>query len=174
MSAAALAQDARTECYNDLREMLFDIVHKFVRRYRVEFEEALSIAHLAFCKAFDGFTRKKSSFRTWVYHKVWNELLEWQRTTTRRKILTPLADVELSRLPSGTAFEAVDFLDELSADGRLIVKAILNSPKDIIHDLVNNGMSPTTYRRAVREFFEDCGWDTSRILKGFEEVKGVL
>ncbi len=170
---SALAVDARTETYIDLEGMIYAAVYRFTRRYRVEFDEALAIANLAFCQSFEGYDRKRASFRTRVYQKIWSTLLEWHRTMMRRHILGKVVDVDLERIhtPDDNIW---DLVEELSSDAQSVARAVLDSPREIVHDILVNGDSPRAVRNALRDFFEDCGWSTSRLAAASEELSKAL
>lgn len=170
---SALARDARTETYLDLEKMIYGIVHRFCRRFNVEFDEAICLANLAFCESFESYDSTRATFTTHCQIKILSKLYEWHRTTMRRHILGKLVHTELEYYPEPTgAFYFIDLMDELSGDARIVIWLTLKSPIDVIHAIEERGgrLTPFNIKNAVKEVLRDFHWDTKRIHAAFAEI----
>jgi hypothetical protein len=156
--------------------MIEGLVFRFTERYRVDLEEARSLAHLAFLEAFKTYDRKRASFSTYVYQKICSKLFEWHRRTICRQVISKIVPHDLETLPHVSRYWFLtDLLDSLSEDGKAVVMLALDSPPDIKHILVEQGsFTPKSIRSAIQQFLVDLGWARDRISETFNEIGEAL
>lgn len=178
MGSAALAIDARTETYSDLKGMIFGLAHHYSKPFPQERDEAISQAHLAFLESFADFNRSRSQFGTFVNMRIRSKLLEWQRTLMRRRILGNIVDNEMDAYQSSPSFTTrmIDTIDELSEDAKEVLRLTLDSPRDVIHAIYERGdyHNPRFYKAAIIETLKDLGWTAERIFESFTEIREAL
>jgi sigma-70-like protein len=176
MSALALAIDANTEVYEDVKRMIFKIVHEFCSRHRhLDFNEMLSLANLTFVKCLTSYDHRRSSFSTHVYLRVRYRLLEEYRELARKAGVHKHCDTPVETCPSKkNDFWLVEFLDELSDDATTVVSLVF-SGRDVPHVLseMRSG-TPATIRKAIRTVLHEIGWTSTRIIESFAEITKAL
>jgi len=175
---AAIARDARTESYRDLKGMLSHIANGFISRYNTDADETHREAQFALFKWYAEYDINVGvRFSTYIYGKVWNHLLEWHRTMIRRHILGPREngyDLE-QHVTNRNPYWLTEFLDELSDDARLVANMAITTPNDLKICLVaRRGNTPTVIRSALSEVLTDLGWTAARIAESFTEIGEAL
>lgn len=175
---SVLAKDVMTETFTDLQDMIMDIVHRFCRRYRMDFEEVKSLAHEAFVECFGGgYNPKRGAFSTYVYQKVVSKIYEAHRTMMRRHILGKIVNqnpifLEDNRMKNDLRF--IDWMQDLPEDARTVAKLTLDGPKEIVWAFLVHPHHPEKIRNTVQEYLEDIGWTAERISESFYELAEAL
>ena len=70
----ALAMEAVTVTYLDVKNLIYDTCHKFKRRYGGNIEELIDCANYFFVLAYHSHDAAKSSFTTYLRFKIWHGL----------------------------------------------------------------------------------------------------
>lgn len=158
-----------TQTYTDLENMIYDIVHKFIRRYSGEFDEILSQANYYFVLAYESYEQGRSSFNTWAYFRIWKGLLN-----ERQKQLKPTYREEDKQEVSTKDFLLVDLLDGLSDDSQFIVQLVLESPKELQELFTVKKEERKSAKIILQEYLKGIGWTIPQIKKSFRELAEVL
>lgn len=171
--------DPFTDTYKDVERWLTTLVKRFRKKYRIDLDEARSLANLGFVIAYESYDLNEGSFTNWVYQKVWGNLLSGIRKdiseNRRRKKTTTEFDLDSFRIPDPPDFRLDDLLTSLKKDAREVVTMALRPPKGvekIVRHYKND--SEISYRMAIRQFLKDKGWTASRITETFNEVRRAL
>lgn len=173
---SVLAKDIMNETFIDLRERIERLVKGFCFRYRVDYEEYLSIGYEAFVESFGGkYDRKRGSFSTYVCQRVLSKIYEAHRTAMRRHILGKVSkyDVLLYEDKFDDKWK-IDWLDSLSNDAQTVANLVLDAPREIVHTMANYPNNHVMTKKAMVEYLEDIGWVGSRIVESFAEVTKAL
>jgi hypothetical protein len=183
----ALQQDAINETYEDVRNLIYSIVHQFIRRHGHQwgtFDELLAQANWDFMVAYEDHGRKDgnrsstSSFSSWCYWVVSKGLLEQQRTTIRRdrQCRIVVCDMTPDILPGGVSlFQFIDLLDELNDDARQIVRLVFRYPETLLDCMRSRKGCPKRNAQAViRQYLYGCDWTPGRVTAAFENITSHL
>lgn len=157
-----------TQTYYDVQNMLYDIAHKFLRKYGGDFEELVSQANLYFMTAYNSFSSKKSNFTTWCYFIVWKGLLNERQ----KEIKTNYIPCDTNGYDEDGCF--IDFIDELSEDSKIIVGLILDTPNDLKILIERKGGTLPKVKTVIREHLNELGWSMKRITESFSEIRGLV
>lgn len=170
-------QDAVATTYTDLQHFIEVQAYRFNQRFPLaDKEELMSHANQIFMRAYLTYTPEKGKFTSWLQfllHKIW---LEHVRRAAQRQARLPRVSMELMRCEDKPRRDAEQFLsdlrEELSEDARLVVKLVVESPKEFQQYCRHNTV--LGIRKALNEFLSALGWSGRRINKTFEEVRGAL
>ena len=168
-----------------VKNLIFDQVHKFRRRYGGDVEELTGEANLAFVKGhkqfITGYQAKGKAFTdpyaTVIRRWVWYEMFDNMRTRLRRNSITKMEGfIEGQEFPSrAIEWDVVEWTDELSDDARMIAELILDPPENIEDTATKMGGEPRNYRSTVRAYLQgDLGWKPERISDAFSEIRRAL
>jgi DNA-directed RNA polymerase specialized sigma24 family protein len=168
--------DAANETWADVEKLVYHTIHRFIRTHGGEFADCLGVAHTTYMKAYDNFDGR-ASFSAWIATKIWYGLLDDLRRRTRTASREVMDDTDLTTYaaPEGQGvFDLEAFLSELSEDGALITKLILDLPPEIQREADLFGGSHESTRAAVRYHLRSIGWAKKRVSESFEEISFVL
>ena len=170
---------AMTTTYEDTRLLLYDICHKFRRRYGGNFDDLMSEANLHFMAAYETYDPTKGSkFTTWARFRIWICMLETVRSKMRRAKNPNRPQQEyrdLNTLAAQAKFDIESFVSDLSEDASRVVGLVMDSPQDILYSIRSlGGHSPSNIKKALLEYLKDLGWSVSRIKESFLEIKQAL
>lgn len=173
------------EGYALVRNLIFDQVHRFRRRYGGDVDELVGEANLAFVRGHEQFVggvmKNGQPIRT-EYHRhirywVWYELFDAMRARLSRHALVaivPVADYGDYNLAAPAGFDAMEFADELSEDARYVAQLVLDPPVAVSRVAVAKGAQPRNFRSTIRDHLKDRGWANARINAAFGEIKETL
>lgn len=165
-----LRKEILTDAYHDLRLLVYQITHRFSKRYSIPFEDLVSESHVLFVEAYDKYDRAKgASLSSWVYAQV-----SWGLMTFMRKELKHRGLKTLEEAPEQTQnphLYLMELQSELSEDARGILSVLLSSGKDFsIMCRWSRADTHTKAMNVLREHLEDLGWQAREIARGLEEL----
>lgn len=156
--------------FNDVELLIYSLCHKWRRKGRGNYEDLLSAAQEEFIEAYLTFDSGSSQFSTWITNHInWrlgNEVLFRQRERLHR------CNFNLENLPGKCAWSRERFVEELSNDGRYIIK--------IAWGVLSANFPPgrsvrvILVRNETKRVLLELGWQATRVTKAFLEVKGAL
>lgn len=152
---------AATLTYEDIRLLLCDLSHQYIRCYGGEFEEIFSQCHLHFMNAYQTYEPDKGGFSARVTYVVWNRLIDTLRRkyTANKHIPTHLftdeevfsgksvlddddhqdCDTPVRRTKANThrykpksPFSLSLFTTDLSDDAKKVVELVFDSPTEVV------------------------------------------
>ena len=180
MSTACLEHtpDACTETYEDVRNMIYKIAHRYSTCNQLPFEEVLSAANYVFMRAYTYKYKPKgkpATFSTRLYNS-----LNWELKDFLKKEIKHTGHLEVNEEIVGSTNVDANYriqLDTeiLSEDARSIVRLILDTPQDIAPLLRwEKVRSSRSYLAVLREHLHDMGWGTKRIQESFSELRHLF
>lgn len=168
------------ETFDEVRKLVFDRVHTFLGRFRVDRAEVVAEAFYGFMLAYDSYDPTVGAFTTWVQFKVDKRLMTLLRKRidyARKKVVNVGVEI-LETIQDRVQKEQFDsdvLFFRLSKDARDMVKLVLDHPTDVRLLLRQMGTeSPGNWRQVIREFFTELDWTPDRIRKTFQEIKEKL
>lgn len=125
--------------FPEIENMIYDLSWRFAKTYPIKFEDARSIASMAFMKACAdwkpdrvGPNGKPTKLTTWIYYWIWCEL----KTYVMKRTVEPLCFCDIKEEMVGEApplrAESLDLLCTMSQDAREIVALLLETPEEIM------------------------------------------
>lgn len=169
---AALHKDILEETYTDVQQLIFKMVHKFIRQSGGDFEEYLSEANLAFVQAMKKYDKTKGQISTWIGFQVWHTLLEKKRNQSKDRHL--FTETIPERKVESRQHAVTSLLSDLSQDARFVASLVLDIPEEIVSPTIKNGSRPANLRKSLHNYLLDMGWTYSKIQECFEEVRQAL
>ncbi len=164
------------EGYDAVKNLIFDQVHKFRRKYGGDVDELVGEANIAFVRGHRSILEKgaKDGYAVEIRRWVWWDLFDAMRVRLerqRRVKFTSTDDTgDVYAVPTGGTWNREDFVCGLSEDGRYAVALALNPPAAIEKVAQEKGGTPRNYKSTVRQYLKDTGWSTDRINAAFEEI----
>jgi hypothetical protein len=164
---------ACTETLKDVEKMLYEMCWKFAKRFGMDFDELVSVGHVAFMKTYQGFDSSRGcQFSSHFHNSLRFALLDFvaseksgqQKCRVDSDLVSLVSDTHKHRLQN--------ILTELSDDARTIVLAIVESPKELTDVL--RCRRPDKIRRGVWQYFKSLGWSLGRTEECFTEIRLAL
>lgn len=183
-----LRQDCLTEAYYDVQNLIYDICHRFQRKYhrytkraaiqfesydKELFEELVAEANLQFIKAFDKYDGTSSKLSSWVRHRVPLCLLEGLRRHLHRNDLCPKVETDLTILANQSRFDLGRIAFELSEDAGVIIKLLTEDNPEFTRRL-GQRTTRKRYRKEIKKYLRESGWSLERVKKSFKELAGAF
>ena len=176
-SAALLSADPHSEVYEDVRKLLYKVVHHFQSRFGGDFDELMSQANLHYQKAFVSYDPAMGRFSKRVAYNVWYGLLDTARVRMRRDNNASVSSCEqevLNEVPEGIPGRVEGIVREVSEDARIIIQTVLGwQDRSVWHGIVRRKQARNV-RKALVEFLIDLGWSGDRIMQCMCEIKEAL
>jgi len=173
----AIEQEALTDTYNDVRLLIYKVVHYFVARSGLSFEEVLGEAHLTFVRSYRGYQpdrfAKRCRFPTFLYFALNCELYNFTMKQQKHRNLPEVKEEMVGKeLPS----RFVLLLEsELKQEARGVLRLFLNTPQELEHLMRwDQVRSPKAYLRSVREYLAILGWSKRQVREVMEEIKHAI
>lgn len=138
----------------------------FVLKYRIDYEEALSIAYEHMVKAIDDYSEEKgTNLTTYIITCIRRGFYSYFYKEKRHSNLRE----KWKTKPPKSKFDINSFLFELSDDARILCNLIICPPKII------PPKPPIQLRQSVTRFVKDeMEWTSREIRKGYKEIKETL
>ena len=181
MQKAILRKDALTETYKDVKALIKNIVWKFFKIHGGSFEELEAEANYAFIKAYDKHDSNRSEFTTYLYHSVWNSLLNFRYNDPTFKKIKNQVDEILSIIPiKQNDFYVIDLIDEFKNDTKTILNLVFDIPKDFQSLMekkhtTKDGKQIKKMENCVYDYLRNnIKWKRSKIKKAFEEITEII
>lgn len=158
--------------YHDVESMIHDEIAKFTRKNSVRpalASELLSVAHIAFMKAYHTHDAAKGAMTT----KLWWTLYGGFQDALRKEVNH---DKHLPTVAISEEYEIEDrqrkgtitrLLEELGEDAKEIVYAVVEQPVPL-------SRGPITAKKRLWKWFKNLGWTRQRIADAFEEIREAL
>jgi len=177
-----------SETYVELQPIIFRIIHKFHSRYGIPLEDLVPVAHKSFVRSCMRYDRTKgTALSSWVYQKLWGDLMDFTRTETRWRrhhasLEELVSDIEERASRVETLLPKThpdtfmtELKDRLSANAQVVVKIVLESPKAFSKKCAKkNVRTSSALKRALQAYLREMGWQSSKIKQTFEELIETL
>lgn len=166
---------ALQETYEEMELLIYDIVHKFQRRYGGDFEELKSEGHVIFMKACNTYDPAKGQFSTWLVFLLKNGMIDnlKKRIKNSQHVIYGNTD-EHKQGGTGQDHFLVNLKDRLQEESKDILKLILDMPKDLEAMVLERGGKPRNLRSSLRDYLVSCGWTIKQVNASFLDIKQAL
>lgn len=180
--AMARMPDTVEEGYAAVKNLIFDQVHKFRRRYGGDPDDLVGEANVAFVKGHAALAAKATpaeaypmEIRRWVWYSLFDAMRV--RLERKRKVqfssTTDQEDVYAEQPKA--VFDREEFVGGLTEDGRVAAELVLSPPEAVERVAMAKGGTPRNYKSTVRTYLRtESGWSTDRVNAAFEEIMGAL
>lgn len=137
--------------YPKVRLMLYNLAWKSARRHpypnpQEAFDEARSLAHVAFMEACKSYDPSRASFTTHCWLRVWCKLKLAEMHACKKAAQLPLVSLDLESdeittlkeriaAPNVPLFDVEDFAMDLGRDARVVLKMILDTPRELMRQV---------------------------------------
>lgn len=171
---ATLKEEVLNETYGDVKKLIYKLCWRGVNRFGGEFDEYLSSANLAFCRAAKpgAWDSRKGHFSTYLWWCVWYAILDVERDKKRRMDRGPALVADLGGVEDKRRFDFTHFLTMLSEDAALVAELTVEAPGEL-NRLMRRG-DRQGFCRMLWERLRGIGWSMARVVDSFDELKGVL
>ena len=174
MEAAYPTQD---EAYEQVKNLIYDTVWKFKRRYGGDFEELLSDANYHFIEAWNDYDPDYGTkLSTFVRNAIWFNLIDQLRrkATRDRHIMVSSVTIENQGYTQTRNDPIGDLADELTEDAKTVLELVLNSPAEISAAIWTKGGQPRNFRSCIRTYLQRLGWTAARVTESFDEIRQAI
>ena len=165
-----IATDAMETTYRDVEHLIYNTIHRFIKRYGGDFEHLKSVCLMAYTNAYHEYDDTRASFVTKVSWNCWKDMLEDLRRTIRRNGKVTYKSFKGDEI-SFREPRFLDLLDSLSTDAKQVVKLVTETPRGLIDALSADSKTP---RSCIRAYLKGLGWTASRITESFSEIRKAL
>ncbi len=169
------------EGYALTKNLIFDQVHKFCRRFGGDVDDLVGEAHVAFMVGHRAYVEGRGNSEIYsieIRRCVWYKLFDKMRVRLERKRrvkFTSTNDQEDAFAePAKSAFNTTEFMGTLTPDARITTALVLDPPPEVVRVAEAKGGTPRNYKSTVRTHLQAAGWDTDRINAAFEEIAEAL
>lgn len=159
--------------YPAVHNLIMSTCHQFrrkraeIRRKRIDWEDVLQEAHLAYWIAKASFRERYGvKFSTWVRTKVYGRLLDMAEREDRTIYVGYDYDYPAQNRLS---WNADDWMEGLGEDARNVAILALGPIRSL-----TTSDSPKFQREAIRRFLHGLGWSRKRIQSAILEIKESL
>lgn len=172
-------KETSQEIYKNMELLIYNVVHKFQRKYGGDFKELHSEANEIFMLAYNTYNPKKAQFSTWLVFLLQFKLIDnlRERIKDSRHIKY---GCEYGGLQKHIQDETMNdyFLlrlqDRVQEEYRDIISLILDMPRDLEKMVLKRGGKPRNLRSSLRTYLKNHGWTKKQICAGFDNIKQAL
>lgn len=178
METAALQKDILTETYEDIKSLIFDTVWRFIGKYGGNIDDLMAEANLIFIECVDEYDETKAKFPTWLTNSINYGLLDYIKKEYKQTHISIDREDTKIEPESPSQFSMIELLDEMQQDGLIILKLFLETPTEVIQNVLDEGKRLNHIqgfmRTRLRNRLRQMGWTLQRITESFEEIKTVI
>lgn len=180
---ATLRKEILTETYEDMQNLVYEAAWKFYYIHGGDIDDLIGQANLSFIRAVDSHDESRSKLTTWICVCIKNDLRNNMKNEYKQTHLTHISiDDENNYLdiptPDSDSFSIIELLDEMERDAHIILQLFLETPKEIIIDVLNEGKQINHIqgyvRKRLRNRLRQMGWTIKRITEAFNEIKTII
>jgi len=148
-----------TETFEDMQGLINSIAVRHAYRYGGIIEDLIGEANLIFVKAMNKYCPSRASVQTYLTIRITKGLLDTMRLPAKSRIRNTksVEEEDMFYPPAAKAFSWIEFLDELSTDGKTIVRLVCE-----------DGMC------LQKQIQKHLNWNYERVRSGFDEVRKAL
>ncbi len=161
--------------YRDVEKLVEVMSYRWSQRTGIPMDECRSAAHLAYVEADRNYNPERGvKFSTYLYRAISFRLvsLTEKRTKERSRAVVKTLPIEELDLAEARPSRLSNLLQDLGDDARIIFHAIT----DGVSELASLGQVKGRQSKllVISEYLQKLGWGSSRIDKGFAEIREVL
>ena len=186
-----LRKEILTATYEDMQNLIFETAWKYWRRNGGDIEDLVGQANLSFIRAVDSYDESKSELTTWIVVCINQDLRNYMVREYRQTHISIIDEkIKHSHLSvsnegehldiqdSYNSISVMELLDEMEKDAHIILQLFLETPKEVIMNVLEEGRHMNHLqgymRRRLRNRLRQMGWTIERIKKSFNEIKAAI
>ena len=186
-----LRKEILTATYEDMQNLIFETAWKHWRRHGGDIEDLVGQANLSFIRAVDSHDESKSELTTWIVVCINQDLRNYMVREYRQTHISIIDEkIKRSHLSvsdegehldiqdSYNTISVMELLDEMEKDAHTILQLFLETPKEVIMNVLEEGKHMNHLqgymRRRLRNRLRQMGWTINRIKKSFNEIKAAI
>ena len=157
--------------------MLYLVSHKMSATFYAPFEDVLSQAHLIFMEAYMTYDPTKGAkFTTWLQWRLVGRLINWLKKEYVEALHVEINEEVAGAMPEADRFALEDMMQGMSAEARMIVRLVCNTPKELAGIIeLTKADGKRDIRRTIGEYLADrFGWTVEEVASGFTEIRVAL
>lgn len=161
--------------YENNRLLIFKVCHKMSDRYFISFEDALGEAHAIFLNAYANYDPDRGAkFSSWLQSRLQWDLTTWMQNEYIERFNDDLEQAQQVHAPAQQFF-AEDLTFGMSDTAKLIIRIVLNTPKELMRILKwERAEGRNDIKRCLREYMAHLGWSPGEVNEGFREIRKAL
>ncbi len=174
-----LRQDILTETYKDMQGLVFETTWKYWRVHGGDIDDLIGQANLSFIRAVDSYNENIAELTTWISVCIKQDLRNYmvkEYKQTHISINDESSNHDIR--DSNNSFSVIELLDEMEKDAHIILQLFLETPKDIITNVLEEGKQMNHLqgymRKRLKNRLRQLGWTLLRIQKSFNEIKATI
>lgn len=175
-----LRKEVLAETYKDMQKFIAASAWDFWESYGGDFDDLIAQANLIFIDAFDKYDPSRGAkLSTWIAFKIRVGLCEYMRNgNVYETPHIPIDDKFAETYPaSNDNFSVLEFLDEMEQDARIVLQLFLETPRDVMENILNSRKKTNHVQSAMRKRLQNrlrqIGWTMRRTREAFEQIKNV-
>ena len=163
--------------YEDYKNLIYQLAHRFSKTTGIEFDELVSCANLEFVKCQETFDPIMASFSTYLTIRVKGLFLEMAAKQLRQPYLCsdslPTRQDKTESAERQLLFK--ETLQKLSNDAQIIIQLIFNTPTHLINIILEDESRRKQITVSLlANYLQKWGWKWHHILKAFKEIRKAL
>lgn len=137
---------------------------------KIDYDDLLEEAYIAFCLACSDYDKKKGEFTTHLYSKVRYHLLDYVKKEIKRKKRISEYEIFPDSIHDnrGLMFDFQHFVSGLSNDAVLLVGLMLSQVGE------SDGLFHQQKKMVYKQFVKGCGWSSYRRRLAIKQIKRRL
>ena len=155
--------------------IIFKLAHSFHRSTGLDFDDLVAQGNLIFCQVQHKYKAKnKARFSTYFYRCLVNRLIKYsKKQVVHHKLCSHKPVEEHHYLKSkNTKHNFVVRKLDLSKEAKQVIEVLLNSPQEFF--TLTELEKVVEVRRKLYQKFRCLGWQRSKVLQVFAEIKLFL
>ena len=146
------------------QNLLRKIAWSYAKRSRVEFEDLLQEANLAYLEAIRTHQQEKGMLSTHIWHCVHNHLINYLKSESKY-LCENVEEHDISESYSENIF------DRMTKEAAEVVRIIIDAPWELIGMFKDKENPPkkvkTEARNRIADMLSDMGWEEKKIESAF-------
>lgn len=162
------------ETYIEVEKLIYHTVNKFVARFGGDTEEYVAEANLVYMRVYEAYDPAKGAFSTLLVTSINNRLMDMSQSAYRKsKVHSSIDEHEIQPVDRHHDFRIGEFLEDLTADARMVVDLVLHD-SPVSDAAAGKGGEIRNWQSSIREYLRGLGWSARKIGSVFSEVSAAL
>ncbi len=183
---AILRKDILTETYKDMQGLIFETCWRYWKQHGGNIDDLIGQANLSFIRAVDSHNETQSKLTTWIVVCIKNDLRNYMIKEYKHTHIASIDDEDVYDYQNITtpnnSFSVIELLDEMEKDAHIILQLFLETPKEVIDNVLVEGKQmnriqrhmKSSMKKRLRNRLRQMGWTLQRIAKSFNDIKEAI
>lgn len=151
------------------KKLLYKAVWSFHKSTRIEYDEVLGIAGIAYSEALQGHDPSKGCFSTYFWRCMRNAIVDYQRRNPVHDTQFDETFISPNKRNPEMDVEFLNVLENMEVHARKICKLVISSSE--IAELIGK---PKLAKGKIKRELRKQGWKWQDIWDGFNEIQNAL